>query len=66
MPCALLLCPRCHASQPTALRPLLPPRLPQKGQLGLGDTINRNNPTIVKGLANKKVGAAAVGSSWVS
>lgn len=28
----------------------------QKGQLGLGDTINRNNPTPVPGLSNKKVG----------
>ncbi|KAI7839928.1 hypothetical protein COHA_006322 [Chlorella ohadii] len=33
----------------------------EKGQLGLGDTINRNNPTIVKGLANKKVVYASAG-----
>lgn len=33
----------------------------EKGQLGLGDTINRNNPTIVDGLRNKKVVGASAG-----
>lgn len=41
----------------------------QKGQLGLGDTINRNNPTIVNGLRSKKVGAgvgraASLRAAW--
>lgn len=33
----------------------------EKGQLGLGDTINRNNPTVVEGLRNKKIVAASAG-----
>ena len=36
---------------------------PQKGQLGLGDTINRNNPTVVEGLRNKKIVAGSAGKS---
>jgi alpha-tubulin suppressor-like RCC1 family protein len=37
--------------------------MPQKGQLGLGDTINRNNPTIVEGLRSKKVVGGSAGKS---
>ena len=35
----------------------------EKGQLGLGDAINRNNPTIVPGLRGKRVVAASAGKN---
>lgn len=41
--------------------PFTPLRPPQKGQLGLGDAINRNNPTIVPGLRGKKVVGGSAG-----
>lgn len=48
---------------PLPAPPCPPPPTEQKGQLGLGDTVNRNNPTPVKGLASKKVVGGSAGKS---
>jgi hypothetical protein len=54
--------PLAHSCLPGRTAPLFTLlRPPQKGQLGLGDAINRNNPTIVPGLRGKKVVGGSAG-----
>jgi hypothetical protein len=47
------------APAPSNLGARLPSPPAQKGQLGLGDTLNRYAPTVVEGLAGKHVSAGA-------